>query len=116
MGVLKKRRLSPEEVAAVNQDMKPGGYNWFGWRYIPNIGKPGAALSHATLFPQDFTFKELYEGEGKISWKAVTGGQNPTQAHIINAMSQLPVKNYRECYISISGSSVLRNDLARQLP
>ena len=36
------RRMTPEELAAKNQQ---GKLNWFGWRYIPNIGRPGAALS-----------------------------------------------------------------------
>jgi len=113
---LKKRKLSADEVAAVNQDMEKAPFNWFGWRYIPNIGKPGAALSHATLFPQEIIFSDLYECEGKISWNAVTHEQNPTQAHIINALGRLPIKASRACYVSIGGTSHLRSDLARQLP
>jgi hypothetical protein len=37
-----------------------------GWRYIPNIGRPGAALSHATLFPQDLVTGAAWLGEGRI--------------------------------------------------
>lgn len=39
--------MTAEEVSALNQ--QSGKLNWFGWRYIPNTGRPGAALSHATL-------------------------------------------------------------------
>ena len=116
IGIRKKRRLSPEEVAAANLGMKPGEFNWFGWRYIPNIGKPGAALSSATVYPQDIVFRELYEGRGIVKWQSVTWEKNPTQAHIIAALSMLPIKQYRGCAVSIGGMTVLRDDLARQLP
>ncbi|HEU5317954.1 MAG TPA: acetoacetate decarboxylase family protein [Chloroflexota bacterium] len=46
----KTRQLGPDEVAVLNQ--RSGKVNTFGRRYIPNTGRPGAALSHATLYPQ----------------------------------------------------------------
>lgn len=109
----KTKQMSPEELAFVNQTM--GSFNWFGWRYIPNIGKPGAALSHATVFPQEFVVREARAGEGNITWNPLTFEQNPAQAHIIHALSRFPVKNYRDCLMT-RGSNVLRSDLARELP
>ena len=95
--------------------------NAFGWRYIPNIGRPGAALSHATLFPQDFAYTAAWQGEGRIHWEALGPEQYyqwpvPGRPHypITQALSQLPIKAYRECLMT-QGSMVLRNDLSRQL-
>ena len=109
----KTKKMSLEELAFTNQTF--GKYNWFGWRYIPNLGKPGAALSHATLYPQEFVIQEAWTGQGQVHWQALTVEQNATQAHIIFALSQLPIKVYRECWMT-RGSNVLRNDIARQLP
>jgi len=107
------KQASPEELAFMNQTL--GKYNWFAWRYIPNIGKPGAALSHATLYPQEFLFAEAWTGEGRVDWRALTLQQHSTQAHIIYALSQLPIKAYGPCWMT-RGSNILRNDIARQLP
>ena len=113
MDFRKTKQLIPEEVAGLNQ--QSGKVNAFGWRYIPNTGRPGAALSHATLFPQEAPSSEAWLGEGKVHWEAPTPEQHPTQAHIIQALSQLPIKAYRDCLLT-HGSVILRNDLARQLP
>ncbi len=113
MDLQKTKQLSPEELTLLNQQSSK--VNLFGWRYIPNTGRPGAALSHATLFPQEFPYAEAWLGEGRVHWEAPTPEQHPTQAHIIQALSQLPIKAYRDCMMT-HGGAVLRNDLARQLP
>ncbi|MEJ2589618.1 MAG: acetoacetate decarboxylase, partial [Deltaproteobacteria bacterium] len=82
---------------------------------IPNTGRSGAALSHATLYPLEFAYTAAWPGEGSVQWEAPTPERHPTQAHIIRALSQLPVKGYHECLMA-QGSMVLRNDLARPLP
>lgn len=108
----KTNAMSPEELSALNQQL--GKLNWFGWRYIPNIGRPGAALSHATLYPIESVFTRGWQGEGRVYWQPLTWEQNPMQAHIIEALSQLPINSYGECAIT-SGSQVLRGDIAREL-
>lgn len=113
MEFLKKEKLGEAQLEFLKKELAL--YNWFGWRYIPNIGKAGAALNHATLYPQELRFTEVYRGEGRLCWKELTFEQNPTQAHIISALSRLPIISYRECWLT-KGSNVLRNDLARQLP
>jgi acetoacetate decarboxylase len=113
MDFRKTKPLGPEELTVLNQ--QSGKVNAFGWRYIPNTGRPGAALSHATLYPQELPSTEAWLGEGRFQWEAPTPEQHPTQAHIIQALSQLPIKAYRDCMMT-HGSVVLRNDLARQLP
>jgi hypothetical protein len=103
--------MSPAELSRLNQ--QAGTVNAFGWRYIPNIGQPGAALSHATLFPQDLVAGAAWLGEGRIHWEAL-GPEQYHNYHITQAISQLPIKSYRDCLMT-QGSIVLRNDRARQL-
>jgi acetoacetate decarboxylase len=105
------KQMSPAELALQNQ--QAGTVNAFGWRYIPNIGRPGAALSHATLFPQDLVARTAWLGEGRIHWEAL-GPEQYQYYPITQALSQLPVKSYRDCLMT-QGSIVLRNDLAKQL-
>jgi hypothetical protein len=112
MDFKRTRKMTPEELAAKNQQ---GKLNWFGWRYIPNIGKPGAALSHATLYPLESTFTAGWLGDGQVKWEALTWEQHPMQAHIVNALGQLPIKGYIGCEMT-QKIQVLRNDIARQLP
>lgn len=90
--------MTAEEVSALNQ--QSGKLNWFGWRYIPNTGRPGAALSHATLYPREFVYTAGWRGNGKVRWEVLTPEQHPTQAHIINALSQLPIRSYQECMMT----------------
>lgn len=109
----KTRPMTADELSVANQ--RQGKLNWFGWRYIPNVGRAGAALSHATLYPVEFVFTAAWIGEGSIQWQAPTQEQHPLQAHIIDALSRLPIKAYRDCSMS-TGSEILRTDIARQLP
>lgn len=105
------REFSPEELSQMTEN---GRINQLGWRYIPNIGKPGAALSHATLYPVDSTFFSGNTAEGKIKWTKAEYRFNPMQAHIINALADLPVLEYRECLFARTAGN-LRQDLARDL-
>ena len=108
----KTNAVTPEELSVINQQL--GKLNWFGWRYIPNTGGPGAALSHPTLYPIESVFTSGWRGEGRVHWQALTWEQNPTQAHIIEALSTLPINSYGDCAIT-SGNQVLRVDTAREL-
>jgi acetoacetate decarboxylase len=108
-----KKQMSPEELNLLNQRM--GSVNAFGWRHITNIGRSGAALSHATLFPQELVQTAAWMGEGQVQWTALGPEQYPLHHVVTQALSQLPIISYRECLMS-RGSLILRNDLARQLP
>lgn len=88
--------------------------NQLGWRYIPNIGRPGAALSHATLYPVDATFLAGSSGTGKVAWTKADPAFNPLQAAIINALADLPVLEYKTCVFAKMVTN-LRGDLAREL-
>ncbi len=106
------RQMSSDELKLLNQ--RAGTVNAFGWRYIPNIGRPGAALSHATLFPQEFVYTEAWHGDGRIHWEALGPEQYHQYYPITQALSQFPIKGYGECMMT-HGSLVLRNDLSRHL-
>lgn len=106
------RPLDARELEALNQGS--GRLNWFGWRYIPNIGRPGAALSHPTLYPIDIVTTEAWQGTGSVEWHEVTSQQNPVQSHIIGPLARLPMKRWRGSMLT-RGRQVLRVDGARQL-
>jgi len=80
--------------------------HWMGWKYIPKIGEPGAAVSHATLFPTAGVTTEAWLGKGEVKWQHLTWEQNPTQFHIVNALADLPIIEYRIALV-LKGSSNL---------
>ncbi len=108
----KKETFTRKEVEKRNENSK---VNLLGWRYIPNMGRPGAALSHATLYPQEMIMQEGWKGEGKITWNTVTWEQVPTQAHIINALASLPIKRYVSSHFGKS-KIILHPRFCRALP
>ena len=76
------------------------------FKYIPKIGEPGAEVSYATLFPASGTTKEAWIGTGEVRWHHLTWEQNPTQYHIVNALEELPIIEYRAAMVT-KGSSDL---------
>ncbi len=105
------KTFTAEEIATRNADNR---INQLGWRYIPNVGRPGAALSHAVLYPADSTVLSGSVGAGKITWTKANPMFNPLQAAIINALAELPVLEYKECHFAKMVTH-LRGDLAREL-
>ena len=90
-------------------------YNMMAWRYIPNIGRPGAALSHATLYPQEIgPITKIWQGEPEAQWKNLNWDQSPTQFKISSALRRLPILEYRSG-IALSSSAKLLIGLAREL-
>ncbi len=77
-----------------------------GWKYIPKPGG-GAEVSHATLFPTNATFDQAWTGTGEVNWNRLTWEQNPTRFHIVNALEELPILEYRSAVV-LKGSSNLR--------
>jgi len=95
--------VSVRDLEPVHQDEIDGlspTIMWIGWRYVPNVGGTGAAISHATLYPPHrFLPKEMWRGKGKVEWHHLTWEQNPTQYHIVNALAELPILEYRSAYV-----------------
>lgn len=106
-----QKTLTAEALAAMNKNAR---MNQFGWRYIPNVGAPGAALSHAVLYPADLTYLSGCSGVGKVMWTKAKPLFNPLQYGIIDALSELPVLEYREAIFAKSSLN-LRGDMIRQL-
>ena len=98
-----------EEMNRVSQET-----DWLGWRYIPNVSGPGAALNHATTFPQGSVIRSARACTGTIEWKALTWLQAPTQAHITNALAAMPVLEVTAAFVT-RGESILLGDKAREL-
>ena len=66
--------------------------NALHWRYIPKVGGPGADLSQPVLFPQRLEAEHGWQGSGTVQWTVLHYEQCPTQAHIIKALADLPVR------------------------
>lgn len=92
-----KNELSQEDIEKINKNPK---INLFGWRYLPNLGKGGAALSQATLYPQEMNVKQAWTGEGSVRWTKLTAEQHPLQYVIIDALANLPVLKYTGALLS----------------
>ena len=86
-----KDEVSSKDIEKLNEHPK---VNLFGWRYLPNLGKGGATLSHATLYPQEMNLKQAWFGEGSLQWTKLTPEQHPMQSHIIKALADLPIVKY----------------------
>jgi len=74
--------------------------NPIGWRYLPAVGGFGTRVSELTLFPSEILYKEVLVGEGKIDWNHLSWEQNPTQFHIVNALADLPILEYRPAIVT----------------
>ncbi|MCF4152056.1 acetoacetate decarboxylase family protein [Dethiosulfovibrio sp. F2B] len=70
--------------------------NFFGWRYIPDLGKGGAALSQATLYPQEMDVVRMWTGEGSLNWTDLGEERHPGQFSIIRELARLPVVRWME--------------------
>lgn len=86
------REFFGRELEEINRNEK---INFFGWRYIPNLGRGGAALSQATLYPQEMKVHQGWMGEGAVEWIPTPPERNPLQARIIASLAGLPVERYR---------------------
>ncbi|MGD9666645.1 MAG: acetoacetate decarboxylase family protein [Synergistaceae bacterium] len=107
----RERELSEEELGLLNDHSR---VNFFGWRYIPELGKAGAALSHATLYPQEMKVDKAWEGEGKIDWQKFDPEMNMIQFRIISTISALPVHKYEKA-LMMKGSARLNVGDSRSL-
>jgi hypothetical protein len=95
-----------EQQIAVAQAAQEGKDHPMGWRYIPAVGGFGAAISEPTTFPSENVITEAQFGEGSVKWNHLSWEENPTQFHIINALADLPILEYRPA-IMTKGSSNL---------
>lgn len=95
--------LSGPELAQLNEQEKNG--HWMGWKYIPATGD-GPEISHPTLFPTAGNYTAAWRARGEVIWQHLTWEQNPTQHHIVNALHDLPVIEYRPAMVARSQSDL----------
>lgn len=89
--------------------------NYFGWRCVPNLGKGGSTLSHATLYPQQMVPDQVWHGEGKLTWTTLSYEQHLLQFRVIGALAGLPVIKYLGAAMS-KGCAQLNVGDSRILP
>ena len=111
LNFIKKREFQENEIRLINEDPL---INYFGWRYIPELGKAGAALSHPTLYPQEMRVCKAWEGEGNIEWLKFDPEMNMLQYRIISEMSRLPILKYIRAMM-LKGSARLNVGDSRSL-
>jgi acetoacetate decarboxylase len=100
--------LTPMTTAQIEEMRNRAAQShWMGWKYIPNIGRPGAAVSHPTLFPTSGVTREAWVcGGGEVVWQHLTWEQNPTQFYIVNALADLPIIQYLAFMVTKGGSNL----------
>lgn len=103
--------LDAEQLQAINASIPSRS---FCWRYIPNVGGPGAALSHAVLSPSLRTVTEGSRGEGNIVWQR-ENFRAAGQQNVLSALSGLVREGHAGGY-ALRGSLHFMPELARPLP
>jgi len=84
-----------------------------GWKYIPNEAGTGPIVSYATEYPISTIYKEAWSANGSLKWYTQTWEENPTQAHIVNALHSLPVKEIVSSLVSKSSKILLQGKVRR---
>jgi len=112
MSLVEGDALSPEAIEAINRAGRET--DWLGWRYIPNVSGPGAALSHPTTYPQGAVVRSARACTASIEWLALSWLQAPTQAHITAALAAMPVLEVTAAFVT-HGESILLGDKASAL-
>ncbi|MGQ3075264.1 MAG: acetoacetate decarboxylase family protein [Ferrovibrionaceae bacterium] len=110
IGLTAGRAADGDEIALLQAGLER--VNWFGWRYLPKVGAPGAAVSEPVVCPQDFTVREAWFGQAVLEWLPPDPRHNPTQAHVIAGLAALPNLGFVGAVMTRS-ETLLRADLAR---
>jgi len=85
-----------------------------GWKYIPNETASRPVVSYATEFPVSTRYSQAWSATGRLQWHPQVWAENPTQAHIVNAMHSLPVESIVSCTVT-KGSKILHSGQVRRL-
>jgi acetoacetate decarboxylase len=85
-----------------------------GWKYIPNETASGPVVSYATEFPVSSRYSHAWSATGHLKWHHQEWADNPTQAHIVNAMCSLPVERILSFTVT-GGSKILHTGRVRRL-
>jgi len=88
--------------------------NALGWKYIPNETGSAPLLSYGTVYPMSFRYREAWTAQGSLQWYPKNWEELPTQAHIVNALHALPIKEILSCTVS-KVSATLHSSKVRRL-
>ena len=105
MSIKNLRTPTPEEIEAAAL-ANEGKDHPMAWRYLPNVGGFGPAISEPTTFPSDSIYRSAQIGEGAIDWKHLTWEENPTQCHIANALADLPILTYLPAMVTTGSTNL----------
>jgi acetoacetate decarboxylase len=104
-----------EELAAAGK-ANEGKDNPMAWRYLQKAGELDPRVDEYTTFPSEDHITQIMLGEGTLDWSRLTWEQNPTQFHIVNAMKDLPILEYRPAAITKGSTNLfLPNRMTRVL-
>ena len=104
--------MEPAKLERLRADSTSG--RLLGWKYIPNETGSQPIVSYATEFPITSQYSRAWSATGRVQWHQQKWAENPTQAHIVNAMYSLPVKKIVSCTVT-KGSKILHSGLVRRL-
>ena len=98
-------QLDDKMVAVISESER--NLRSFGIRYLSNVDimKP-PVLNESILHTSQNFFKEIHIGKGSLNWYPSSWEKNPTQAHIINKLQDLPILEYKDSYF-IKGATNL---------
>ena len=86
-----------------------------GWKHIPGeTSGSEPMLSYATEFPTSTKIQSAWSAKGHLQWRPQQWKDNPTQAHIVNALHSLPVKSIESCTVT-EASKILKVGKVRRL-
>lgn len=91
-------RMAPDEFEGFKENCRQR--NLLGWKYIPNETLTDAIASYATVLPASVRCHEAWSARGNLRWYPQTWKENPTQAHIVNALHSLPIEKVLSCFVS----------------
>jgi acetoacetate decarboxylase len=91
-------KMTPDAFEAFSAKSAQG--NLLGWKYIPNETRSAPLLSYGTLFPMSYRYREAWSATGSLQWHPRKWEELPTQAHIVNALHALPIKEILSCTVS----------------
>lgn len=107
------KQLSQQELDAAAKE--PGSDGLLHYKYIPKTGEPGVAdVSYPVFTPAatpNNVIKEKWVGDGTVEFHKAAWEDMPTTYHIVNAIHNLEIKEFRGASIT---KSVGAKDLSDQ--
>lgn len=89
-----------------SRERPPAAQPLLHYKYVPRTGCPGQAdAAYATITPSanpDLVVEKRLTGKGRVSFRRSTWEQLPTLFHIVNALADIPLGNFRTASLTFS--------------